>query len=143
MSITEKIKDVVLGPKKPVVIYKVEEGLEDIEIRYIAHIDIHGGPFSDFTRYDDIIGRKVSIKFRELETDQIHTLDCYVKKEKNFSPDYNNKGSPYICSRRDLITREELELLTKLVGEPLETRIKRQFKLNLSSSIHSYTPIGW
>jgi len=131
MSITEKIKDIVMGPKKTVVIDKIEEGMQNTKIRYVSGFEyFYGGLADGFydKTYGHTIGRKVNIKFKEAKTNQKFGMDCYVideEKGKNCSQSLKKEG--YYCreSHPHLITEEELATLTKLTGESLEIRVKR------------------
>jgi len=126
MKLIEKLKDIVMGPKKAVLLDGVEEGLQDIEVRYFTYLSselggiggLGSGPIKISGK---TLGRKGYVKLTELDSKKEHCLDYCVIDFKDI------RGYPKNVQmlNPNSISEEQLDKLVQKIGESFEIRVKK------------------
>jgi len=122
MKIIEKLKDIVLGPRKAVVIDSIEEcGLNQVRYRFLE-----AGPTIPFNGsdvgkcYGITIGKEGQAILKELDSGRKHSIEyCVVDigNLKGYQKDIQ-------LLNPNLISEEQLDIITKKTGVSFDIHMK-------------------
>ena len=136
MAMGSKIKDFLIGPKKNLTIHRVNITDGEEEVRYSAGFKQTYCHVPELV-YRTTFGRRRFVMVREVETGREHTLECTLIDVEGVTSQLSTsvKGGEVLATNKVqfqrfnyniFIDENDLGVLTQMVGEPFEIRMRKR-----------------